>query len=252
MQLEQMLTTIPNESVSVVSNQLSTEVVSPERFVEIVRNDELLKSKLIQHKNEYETFVGILQRASLSIRKTVKYGRGLFATISALIKDVFPDVNLFTSAHEDILLDYIFIDIYGWHPTNAEFWFLDKHTRSIRANRFAFQDRVKNFGKEIVTMVRKVRRELLKSRLLTEFKKASCDVLNTSSVSSNSEASSSSNILSMNVQEIEQDQEESMADIETSDVLTIHKAIGGFLQLQDDDTSTGHWEFDQIKVFRYK
>ena len=92
----------------------------------------------------------------------------------------------------------------------------------------------------------------MKSRLLTEVKKASCDVLNTSSVSSNSEASSSSNILSMNVQEIEQDQEESMADIETSDVLTIHKAIGGFLQLQDDDTSTGHWEFDQIKVFRYK
>jgi hypothetical protein len=242
MQLEQMLTTIPNESVSALSNQLFTEVVSPERFLEIVRNDEILKSKFIQYKNEYETVVVILHQANESMRRTVRYGRGLFATISALIKDFFPDVTFFTSAHEGILLDYIFIDIYGWHPTNAEFWFLDKPTKSIRAHRFAFQDNVKNFGKNIVTMVRKLKRELLKSRLLTEFNKSNRDVLNSSSVSLNSEASSSSSILSMNVQEIEQGQEEYVADIETTDILSIHKAIGGFLQPQDDDINTDHSE----------
>jgi hypothetical protein len=244
MQLEQMLTTIPNESVSALSNQLFPEVVSPEEFVQIIRNDETFISKFIQHKNEYETVVVILHQANESMRKTVRYGQGLFATISALIKDFFPDVTFFTSAHEDILLDYIFIDIYGWHPTNAEFWFLDKPTKSIRAHRYAFQDNVKNFGNKIVTMVRKVKRELLKNRLLTEFNKAN----RSSSVSFYSEASSSSNILSMNVQEIEQGQEEYVADIKTTDILSIHKAIGGFLQPQDDDISTGYLESDQIKV----
>jgi hypothetical protein len=42
MELEQTLTSIPNESVSVRMDQFSNEVVSPEWLVQIVRNEEII------------------------------------------------------------------------------------------------------------------------------------------------------------------------------------------------------------------
>jgi len=92
--------------------------------------------------------------------------------------------------------------------------------------------------------------ESLESKLLVEFRKEYRDVFNSSSISSNSEASSSSNILSMYVKELEQNQEESVQDIETGDILIIHQAIRGFLQPQDDDgdITTDNWESGQVNV----
>jgi hypothetical protein len=53
----------------------------------------------------------------------------------------------------------------------------------------------------------------------------------------------------MNVKELEQNQEESVQDIETGDII-IHQAIGGFLQPQDDDgdITTDNWESGQVNA----
>jgi hypothetical protein len=250
--LEQTLnSTIPNESVSVISNKLCSEIVTSEQFKEVVKNIEMMRPRFIAHKIEYENFAEILRQAEESARKTAKYGHGLYASISAMIKTIFLDVTFFTSSHEDMLLDYIFIDIYGWHPTNSKFWIFDKQNKSQRAHRFAFQPKIKRFANSVVHMIRKIKREALKSKLLVEFRKENRDVLNSSSISSKSVTSSSSNILSMNVKELEQNQEESVQEIETGDILMIHQAIGGFLQPQDDDgdINTDNWESGQVYIF---
>jgi hypothetical protein len=55
----------------------------------------------------------------------------------------------------------------------------------------------------------------------------------------------------MHVKELEQNQEESVQEIETGDILMIHQAIGGFLQPQDDDgdINTDNWESGQVYIF---
>ena len=255
--LEQTLnSTIPSESVLVISNELYSEILTSQRFIEIVNTIDTMKPKFFAHKNEYERFSGILRQAKESMQKTVKYGEGLYASISALIKNTFPDLTFFTSSHEDVLLDHIFFDIYGWYPNKSEFWFFGKNT-SQRAHRTAFQPLIKSYALTVVRMIRRVKKDFLKSKLFVEFNAEHRDELNLSSISSNSVASSSSNILSMNVKELEQDQEESVQDIETGDVLMIHQAIGGFLQPQDDDgdiTTTDNWESSQVnvRIYRYK
>ena len=70
-----------------------------------------MKPKFFAHKNEYEHFSEQLRQAKKSMIKTVKYGEGLYASISALIKNTFPDLASFTSSHEDMLLDYICLSV---------------------------------------------------------------------------------------------------------------------------------------------
>jgi hypothetical protein len=77
------------------------------------------------------------------------------------------------------LVDYIFVDIYGWHPSKSEFWVFDNKTLQ-RANRLAFQPQIKSFAKTIVRMIRRIKKEILKSQLLVEFGNEYRDALNSS------------------------------------------------------------------------
>ena len=82
----------------------------------------LAKSKF---KNEYKNFVccdsvtsqwtyaKIREIWSIPVRYNLSIDQGCSRN------EVFQNLNFFASAHEGILLDYLFIDIYGWHPANS-------------------------------------------------------------------------------------------------------------------------------------
>ena len=226
------------------SIEMSSNILTPEQFVEIVKNDESIKEALFQHKRKFDELGGIMIEAKKVMKETVQYGTGFYARISKLIKILFPDIEFFSDEHEAFLLDYIFIDVYGWKPNDHNFWYFDINTKDHRAHALAFQKNNRPLGSKIVEIVKKVKKDRLKSRLSDLY---NLGMLNIPSSSSNEFAQKDQRLLlhqnsgqkgfssSTSSESVQDASSEAVQEYEESDIFLIHQKIGGFQRLLDDN-----------------
>ena len=238
------------------SIEMSSNILTPEKFVEIVKNDESIKEVFFGHKQKFDELNGIMIEAKKVMEDTVRHGTGFYSRISKLIKILFPDIIFFSDEHEAILLDYIFIDVYGWKPNDHNFWVFDKNTKDHRKHATAFQNNNRPLGSKIVEMVKKVKRDRLKNRLSVLYNHG---MLNIPSSSSNEFAQKDQRLLlhqnsgqegfssSTSSESVQDASSEAVQKYEESDIFLIHQKIGGFQRLVDDNDES----FDIYPVVIY-
>ena len=122
-----------------------------EYFINVLRNNDELSESLVIHKTKLEQ----LERNG---RDCVKYGEGIYATISRIWNNLFPNgIVEFTIEHELALRDYILVEKFGWAINDGRYWVLNPENNFLRRTATKFQ-RSNNFiGSQVTRAVRRLR-----------------------------------------------------------------------------------------------
>ena len=131
---------------------VSCALVSPEQLSQHLSRDEDIKNAMQLQKQSFMDYKKYVEKAKIAQDECVGSSGTLFSRISHLVKSEMPPLQEFTEDHELVIRDFIYFDVFEWHPTDHEFWIL-KRNEQIRRDPKSFQQENRKLGGSVSNIV---------------------------------------------------------------------------------------------------
>ena len=83
----------------------------------------------------------LFEETKKELRKASKYGNGFYAKISKIWRENFLTTETFTDYHEVALIDFIFVECYGWNINDRKFWHFNEELQT-RINFLSYKNKL--------------------------------------------------------------------------------------------------------------
>ena len=130
----------------------------------MLSGDEEIKNSVQLQKECFSNYKKCVEIAKKAQDECVGSSESLFSRISLLIRNKMPCLQEFTEDQELAIRDFIYFDIFEWHPTDHNFWILKKNGQMCRDPK-SFQTKNKKIGGSVATIVHTLQIRHNKARL---------------------------------------------------------------------------------------
>ena len=152
------------------NHAVSCSFLSPEQLTQVLSTDEEIKNAVQLQKKCFVDYKKCVEMAKKAQDECVGSSESLFSRTSLLIRNKMPRLQDFTEDHELAIRDFIYFDVFEWHPTDHNFWILKKNEQ-IRRDPKSFQAKNKKLGGSVATIVHTLQLRHNKARLKLEIEK---------------------------------------------------------------------------------
>ena len=127
---------------------------SADSFINLLRSDATVAHSAKILKDNFNQVESLVKEAAGHLRSAKKIGSGLQASISEIWRQNFSGAVNFTAEIESAVLEFIFVEKFGWNINDANFWYMNKGTVT-RQNPLSYRNKL--IGGSVKKIVRDVR-----------------------------------------------------------------------------------------------
>jgi len=97
-------------------------------FLIALRSDVSLTHAFEKMKGNFNQIEVLVKETTVRLKSVKTHGTGLFALISAIWRQNYSDTVVFTAEHESALLEFIYVEKFGWKTDDANYWYMVQGT----------------------------------------------------------------------------------------------------------------------------